>query len=104
MSVLKELEMKPIEQLRCHTLYHRHLSGRRSKLADQCPVEKVVQFFEKHKVLRDKASLIEENKIDGEMLLQASEEAIEELGITSIGWKLISKDLRNYSLIFRSVV
>ena len=97
MSVLKELDMEPIEQLRCHVLYHRHLSGRRSRLAEQCPVEKVVHFFEKHRVLRDKSNLIEQNNIDGEMLLQASQEAIGELGITSIGWKIISNDLKNYS-------
>ena len=97
MDVLKELEMTPIEQLRVHFLYRQHLLGRRSRLAEQCPVGKVVQFFNKHKVLREKIHMIEQNEIDGEMLLQASEEAIEELGITSIGWKLILKDLIKYS-------
>ena len=95
-KILKELGMSAVERLRVHVLYRRHLH-QASELDRQCPVEKVVKFFRQNKVLRERAIEIEKNGIDGEMLLQASEEAIEELGITSIGWNLIKKKLKESS-------
>ena len=96
-KILKELGMSAVERLRVNFLYRRHLLHQSSELGRQCPVEKVAEFFRQNKVLRERAIEIEKNGIDGEMLLQASEEAIEELGITSIGWNLIKKKLKESS-------
>lgn len=95
-EVMEELGMSAVEQLRLHFLYRRHLLERQSELAKQFPVKKVVKFFEQHKVLRSKASAIEKNQIDGEMLLQASAKVREELKITPIGWRLIETKLKDF--------
>ena len=95
-DVMKELEMNAITRLRVRVLYSRHLLGQESELARKSPVEKVVEFFSQHKALKKQTKMIAENKIDGEMLLKASQEAVIELGISAIGWSVIEKHFKDF--------
>ena len=97
-KVLEELGMDAVARLRVHVLYCRHLLGQESELARRCPVKRVVEFFEQHRVLKKSAKMIQENMIDGEMLLQAPQAAVLDLGITAIGWRLIEKKFKGYAM------
>lgn len=97
-EVMEELKMNAIDRLRVSVLYRRRLLGQESELARGCPVERVVKFFEQHKVLKKSAKMIQENGIDGEMLLQATQAAVMELGITAIGWGVIEDSFNDFAV------
>ena len=93
-DVLAELEMDAIARLRVLVLYRRHLE---SKVA-RFPADKVAEFFKQHKELKESAKMILEYDIDGEMLLQASKEAVLQLGIPALGWVRIKKKFKDFAL------
>ena len=68
-----------IHRLKICILFQRRLDGV-SKLAKRYPVEEVVRFLHCTR-MSEYAKMFEENEIDGECLLEASEEALQSLGV-----------------------
>ncbi len=69
-----------MDRLRISTYFRRHVV-KSEGLAELYPVEVVVQFLEVTRPLQQFAASFGENKIDGELLLNASDEVMAELGV-----------------------
>lgn len=69
-----------LDRLRIATYFRRHVA-KSEGLAELYPVEDVVQFLQGTRPLQQFAASFGENRIDGEMLLNASDEAMTELGV-----------------------
>ena len=79
-EALAELGVKsPLHRLKIKVLFERKLLNITKA---KYPVSCVVQFLQSKERFRDYASSFEENKIDGELLLRASPQVLEELGVT----------------------
>ena len=84
-----------IHRLKIYILFQRHLDGA-SKLAKRYPVEEVVRFLHCTK-MSQYADMFEQNEIDGECLLEASEEALQALGVNKHIHRLsIKSQFKNY--------
>ena len=91
-EVLVGIGMDAIARLRFRVLFKRELLRKTSPVAVLFPVEKVVAFFrENHAILAKYAATIEENSIDGEMLLLADGNVFEQLGITAAEKRVIKE-------------
>lgn len=78
---LEELGVvNPLHRLKISVLFRRKLEGV-SKLAKRYPVEEVVRFLHSIKMSQHVESF-EKNNIDGELLMEASHEVLEVLGVT----------------------
>ena len=78
---LKELGVQSaLDRLKISVHFKRKVAGS-AEFAKQCPPEMVASILEKHKPLKPFASTFLENGIDGELLLNASDEVMRELGI-----------------------
>lgn len=69
-----------LDRLRISTYFRRHVA-KSEGLAELYPVEVVVQFLQDTRPLQQFAASFRENRIDGEMLLNASDEVMGELGV-----------------------
>ena len=69
----------PLHCLKICILFRRELEGL-SKIAKKFPVEEVVRFLHSIK-MNEHVQSFQEHGIDGELLLEASEEVLEELGV-----------------------
>ena len=69
-----------LDRLRIVTYFRRHVV-RGEGLAELLPVESVVQFLQETRPLQQFADGFGEAKIDGELLLNASDEVMRELGV-----------------------
>lgn len=70
----------PLDRLRISTYFKRHVV-KSEGLAELYPVEAVVQFLQETRPLQQFAASFGENGIDGEFLLNASDEVMNELGV-----------------------
>jgi hypothetical protein len=70
----------PIHRLKIYILFRRQLEGI-SKIAKRFPVEEVIRFLHSIK-MSEHVEKFEENQIDGEMLMEITEETLEALGVT----------------------
>ena len=98
-KVLSQIGMQSaISRLRFRVLFERELTGMISELAQKCGVEKVIDFCRRDTVLDDDkiVEAIRENEIDGEMLLRADEDALEELEIPALGQAVIESNLKEF--------
>lgn len=69
-----------LDRLRISTYFRRHVV-KSEGLAELYPVEVVVQFLQETRTLQQFATSFGENKVDGELLLNASDEVMAELGV-----------------------
>lgn len=69
----------PLHRLKIFVLFRRELEGI-SKIAKRYPVEEVVRFLHSIK-MSEHVENFEEHQIDGELLLEATHEALEVLGV-----------------------
>ena len=69
-----------LDRLRISTYFRRHVA-KSEGLAELYPVEVVVKFLQDTRPLQQFATSFGENRIDGEMLLNASDEVMTELGV-----------------------
>ena len=79
----------PLHRLKISILFRRQLEGV-GKIAKRYPVEEVIRFLNAHK-MNEFVEKFKEEQIDGEMLLDASEEVLNELGIQKHIQKLALK-------------
>lgn len=79
----------PLHRLKISVLFRRQLEGV-GKVAKRYPVEEVVRFLHAHK-MSEFVGMFEQHCIDGEMLMEASEDALNELGVTKQIQKLALK-------------
>ena len=63
------------------TMYFKRLVVKSDGIAELYPVEAVVQFLEQTRPLQQFAESFREQQIDGELLLNASDDAMNELGV-----------------------
>lgn len=93
---LEELGViNPLHRLKISVLFRRQLEGM-SKIAKRYPVEEVVRFLHSIK-MSEHVEKFEEHKIDGELLLEASEDALEVLGVVKQMHSItISTHFENY--------
>ena len=63
------------------TMYFKRLVVKSDGIAELYPVEAVVQFLEQTRPLQQFAESFHEQQIDGELLLNASDDAMNELGV-----------------------
>ena len=78
----------PLDRLRISTYFRRHVV-KSEGLAELYPVETVVQFLKENRALQQFASTFEEQRIDGELLLNASDDVMNELGVKKSVHKLM---------------
>ena len=69
-----------IHRHKIYILFQRRLDGGANKIAKRYPVEEVVRFLHCTK-MSEYAEMFLQNEIDGECLLEASEEALQSLGV-----------------------
>ena len=69
-----------LDRLRISTYFRRHVM-KSEGLAELYPVEAVVQFLQENRALQQFAPIFKEQKIDGELLLNASDDVMNELGV-----------------------
>ena len=101
-EVLIDLGMEnAIDRLRFRVLFQRELLKKTSEVAKMFPVEKVASFFRERKLIADCAKAVEENGIDGEMLLLADKEVLEQLGVRAAGVLMIKN--RFQDKVFQSL-
>lgn len=87
---LEELGVKnPLHRLKISILFRRQLEGL-GKIAKRYPVEEVARFLHAHK-MSEFVEKFEEEKIDGEMLMEAPDEVLDELGVKKHIQKLALK-------------
>lgn len=80
-SDLKDIGIaSALHRLKISTFFRRLVTGSH-ELADRFPVESVVKFLNENRQLKQFASSFELNGIDGELLLNASDEVMRELGV-----------------------
>ena len=79
----------PLHRLKISLLFRRQLEGI-GKIAKRYPVEEVVRFLNANKMNKF-VEMFEEHKIDGEMLMEASDDVLAELGIANQIQKLALK-------------
>lgn len=85
----------PLHRLKIYVLFRRKLDGI-SKIAKRCPVEEVVRFLHSIK-MSEHVEKFEENSIDGELLLEATQEALAKLGVTKHIQRIsIMTNFKNY--------
>lgn len=77
-----------LDRLRIATYFRRYVV-KSEGLAELYPVEYVVQFLRETRPLMQFAESFGENRIDGELLLNASDEVMNELGVTKGVHKLM---------------
>ena len=107
-EVLAQLGLdSAIDRLRFRVLFQRELLkktsevaekfpvDRASEVAEKFPVDRVVAFFRERKFIASCAAVVEENGIDGEMLLLADEEVFEELGVHAAGMWMIKDQFQD---------
>ncbi len=70
----------PLDRLRISTYFRRHVV-KSEGLAELYPVEAVVQFLKENRALQQFATTFDEQRIDGELLLNASDDVMNELGV-----------------------
>ena len=98
-EVLADLGMdSAIDRLRFRVLFQRELLKKTSEVAEKFPVDRVVAFFREKKLIARCAAAVEENGIDGEMLLLADKEALEELGVHAAGMWIIKDQFQDIVL------
>ena len=68
-----------LHRLKIHILFRRRLEGV-GKVAKRYPVTEVIRFLHANR-LSDLVETFEKHQIDGEILMEASDEVLEELGI-----------------------
>lgn len=69
-----------LDRLRISTYFQRHVV-KSEGLAELYPVEAVVQFLQETRPLQQFAASFGENRIDGELLLNANDDVMNELGV-----------------------
>ena len=69
-----------LDRLRISTYFRRHVI-KSEGLAELYPVEAVVQFLQETRPLQQFAPTFQEQQIDGELLLNASNDVMNELGV-----------------------
>lgn len=97
-AILDDLGMTPIDRLRFRVLFQRKLLDITPKVAVSFPVEAVVAFFKEKRFLNKCAPAIQKYELDGEMLLLADGEVMEQLGVPAAGVKLIRSQFRELAL------
>ena len=84
-----------IHRLKIYILFQHHLDGA-SKVAKLFPVEEVVRFLHCTR-MSEYADTFQQNEIDGECLLEASEEALQALGVDKLIHRLsIKSQFKNF--------
>lgn len=78
-----------LHRLKIHLLFRRQLEGL-GKVAKRYPVEEVVRFLNANKMNKF-VEMFEKHQFDGEMLMEASDEVLDELGISNHIQKLALK-------------
>lgn len=99
-AVQAELHMDTaVKRLQFNVLFSRQLVKETSDFARKCPVGKVVDFCKQHRNLNHESIIeaVRKNSIDGEMLMAAKDDALEELSIPALGKQLIKKKLREFA-------
>ena len=88
-----------VKRLRFNILFSQQLVKETSDFAKKCPVDKVVAFCKQHRILNHESIIeaVTKNSIDGEMLMAAKDDALEELGIPALGKGLIKKKLQEFA-------
>ena len=97
-EVLDDLGMDAIDRLRFRILFQRELLKQTVPVAVAFPVKRVVAFFKEKRLLAKYAAAVEENGIDGEMLLLADGEALKQLGVSAAGVLLIKGQFKKLVL------
>lgn len=80
---------RAIDRLRFRVLFQRELLKKTPEVREAFPVDQVAAFFKEKRVLAKCAAAVEENGIDGEMLLLADNEVLKELGVPAAGVRVI---------------
>ena len=87
---LEELGVtNPLHRLKISILFRRQLEGV-GKIAKRYPVEEVIRFLNAHK-MNEFVEKFKEEQIDGEMLMEASDDTLNELGVQKQIQKLALK-------------
>ena len=97
-EVLKDIGMDAIDRLRFRVLFKRELLKQTSPVAVSFPVEKVVAFFREKPNLAKYAAAVEENGIDGEMLLLADGDVFKQLKIPAAVVKFVKQKFSKLAL------
>ena len=93
---LEELGVvNPLHRLKIFILFRRQLEGA-SKIAKRFPVEEVIRFLCSIK-MNEHVEKFKEHQIDGEMLLEATNDALEAIGVTKQIQRItIVSNFKNY--------
>ena len=91
---LKELKvLKALDRLKIRVLFKRLITGASCR---HSPTD-IVQFLKQNKQLKQFAAAFQENEIDGEQLLGASDEVFRELGVEKgVYMRMIHTRFRSY--------
>ena len=72
-----------LDRLRIITYFKRLVAKSSNPIAERYPVETVYQFLDETKPFQQFATSFKDQGIDGELLLNASDEVMKELGVTT---------------------